>query len=410
MASMTTIRSRGRRTVVALSVALALVALAPVASAMPGDPPISALSPASGASVPATDRGIKVSFACPDFSTDVEIGAGGERNVPGSLGDYGVRVSTSAVLGPGGLLTTAGFGPTDGNVPVKPAGDGVTCGAELSLPGLPIPAPLFSGTIYWQPFRLCPGCGTTGFEPGPVVPLVITPNIQAPELSFEAQVYAGYMTKVTFSTLSNLAGARVVLQSWNGTEWQEVGNVSAGAGKVSFFVKLKAPALVPLRAALTAPGVFFPLLPRLLNVLPPATKRAVDAKDDGRYLVVPKRERSTAPGRFRITHAGKLLEGLKATVPATCTSGADTAPTTATVALRRARIAPDGTVIGKATTHGATPAVVTLAGRLHDRHFSGELTTTFLNCTGTRNLEADLVGKMGGSGRKGGSAKAKKRR
>jgi len=393
---MTSFRSRGRGAAAALSAVLALIALAalaPVASALPGDPPINSLSPASGASVPATDSGIKVGFACPAFSADVEI-LGGVR-------DYGVRVSTSAVLGPDGLLTPAGFGASNGSVPVKPAGDGVSCGAELSLSGLPVPAPLFSGTIYWQPFRFCPGC-ETGFEAGPVTPLVITPDIKAPELSFEAQVYAGYLTKVTFSTLSDLTGARVLLQRWDGTEWQEVGNVSAGAGKVSYFLALRAPALVPLRVALTAPGVFLPLLPRLLNVLPPGARRSVDAKDDGRYLV-PERERSTAPGHFRITRDGRLLEGLRASVPATCTSGEATAPTTATVALRRARIAPDGTVIARATTHGATPAVVTLAGRVHDRHFSGELTTTFLSCTGTRHLEARLVGEKakGKSGVKG---------
>jgi hypothetical protein len=65
----------------------------------------------------------------------------------------------------------------------------------------------------------------------------------------------------------------------------------------------------------------------------------------------------------------------------------------AKVASKRARIAPDDTVVAEATTEGKTPSHVALVGNLHDRHFSGDLTTSYLNCTGSRQIEADLGGK-----------------
>jgi hypothetical protein len=99
------------------------------------------------------------------------------------------------------------------------------------------------------------------------------------------------------------------------------------------------------------------------------------------------------PAHVKVEEDGTVLGDLHAQVIATCRSGLTSVPAIAKVALKRARIAPDGTVVAEATTKGATPAHVTLTGNLHDRHFSGELTTAYLSCTGSRDIEADLGSK-----------------
>ncbi|MBS1892475.1 MAG: hypothetical protein JST59_14355 [Actinobacteria bacterium] len=369
---------------------IVLTLLAPIAMAMPGDPPIKALSPKDGASIPATDLGIKVTFACPAYSTDIENeGEDDEKKVAGSIDDYEVHFSTGTTRGPDGVLTTAGFGE-DGEGLVDPGPEKGTCSAELSLPEGPVPVALYSGVVHWQAFRTCDGCDSDQYETGPVSAFTVTPDVEEPELNVQDHVYAGYLTRVAFSTGSDLGRAQVVLQRWNGQEWLEVEKLDADSGgETAFFVKFKEPAKTPIRAVITAPGITYPLEPQTLNVRKAGKKRAVDAADDGKYLV-DKSERATAPARFTVANDGKLLRGLRASVPATCRAGAAAVNVQASVALKRARIAPDGTVVGMAVSHGETPAIVTIVGSLHDRHFSGQLTTTYLNCTGSREIDAEL--------------------
>lgn len=395
---------------IVLAVLVTIAAITSSASAMPGDAPIRSLSPLKGSSVPASDD-INVTFACPAYVIEVvdesdgdsekdpgdeedeeqeEEGKEKEDKVPGGADDYGVRFSTSAAIGSDGRLTTAGFGEDDGDAPADAEDDKVTCDAELPLPDEPVSTDLYSGTIYWQAYRSCEGCDPGEYETGPVNSMVVTPDVEEPELEFEDHVYAGYLTRVDFSTGSDLRGAELVLQHWNGDEWLETTRLPGDAdGDSAFFVKVEKRAEVPLRVVVTAPGVNDPLKPERLNVRRVAQKWSVGEAEDGTYRV-DRRDPSTAPAHFKVADDGRVLEKLRAWVPATCETGDASALVGAGVALRRARIAPDGTVIAKATTHGATPAVVTLVGDLHDREFSGELTTTFLNCTGRRDVEADL--------------------
>jgi hypothetical protein len=389
-----------------------VVALASVASAMPGDPPIRTLLPLNGSHVPAGE-GLNVTFACPEYVIDIEEpddeeegdsekdpgeeedeeeegeGKGKAEKVTGDADDYGVRFSTSPTIGPDGRLTTAGFGEDDGDAPADAELDKVTCDAELPLPNEPISSDLYAGTIYWQAYRSCEACDPAEYETGPVDSVVITPDVEEPDLEFEDHVYADYTTRVSFSSDSELIGGQLALQSWNGDEWVAMSRLPADEdGDTAFFVKFDKRGELPLRVVVTAPGVNDALKPKLLNVRKVAKKWSVDASDDGIYRT--DKNDPSGPAHFKVTARGRVLEKLRAWVPATCETGDTSAHVGAAVALKRARIAPDGTVVAKATTHGATPAVVTLVGNLEDRVLSGELTTTFLNCTGSRDLEADL--------------------
>jgi hypothetical protein len=376
-----------------LSLAVATVALAvfgAVASALPGDPPITTISPPSGATLPADDLGLEVTFSCPAYTKDVEGEGEDEKKQPGTTDDYGVHFSTSPAIGHDRLLTTAGFGDDDGEGSVDLAAAKSTCSSELQLPDKPIPADLYRGTIYWQAYRACEGCSPGEYEAGPVNSIVLTPNVELPELTLEPHVYVDYLTKVEFSTASDLTGATFVLQRHTKQGWSEVQSLPAeSSGEASFFPKLPS-GKTQLRVLVIAPGFELGLEPQKLTVRKPGGKSSVDESDDGLYEVA-KAERAKAPAHFEVDDDGKLLAGLRATVPATCRSGSASVPATARVALKRARIAPDGTVVARTTAKGATPAHMTLAGNLHDRHFSGELTIAYLNCTGSRDFEADLA-------------------
>lgn len=369
---------------------IALVVLDPVALALPGDPPIRTISPKSGETVPADDLGLNVSFSCPSYTKDVEGEDEDQKKVAGTADDYSVHFSTSPKLGSDGVLGTAGFGD-DGEGLVDVAADKTTCSAELSLPSKPVPADLYRGTVYWQAYRDCDGCTPDEYEAGPVNSMVVTPNVEAPELTLQDHVYAGYLTEVGFSTGSDLTGATFVLQRITKGAWTEVQSAPADSGgEADFFTKLAA-GKTQLRVLIAAPGFELGLEPMKLTVRKPGGKSSVDAADEGLYEVDAP-ERATAPAHFQVGEGGTVLSRLRARVPATCRAGGASATATAKVGLRRARIAPDGTVVAEATTKGKTPAHVTLVGNLHDGHFSGELTTAYLNCTGSRGIEADLGG------------------
>jgi hypothetical protein len=371
--------------------AVALAGFGAVASALPGDPPIKTISPANGASVPAEELGLTVTFSCPAYTKDIEGEDEDQKKVAGNADDYGVHFSTGSKIGEDGLLTTAGFGD-DGEGLVDVAADKTTCSAELQLPDKPVPADLYRGTIYWQAYRACEGCTPDEYEAGPVNSMVVTPNVEDAELTLEPHVYGGYLTKVEFSTGSDLTGATFVLQRVTKGAWTEIESAPAeSSGEVNFFTKLT-PGKTQLRVLVAAPGFELGLEPEKLTVRKPGGKSSVDGSDDGLYEV-DKPEGAKSPAHFKIDDDGTVLGDLHAQVPATCRSGSTSVAVLAKVALKRARVAPDGTVVAEATTKGHTPAHVTLSGDLHDRHFSGELTTSYLNCTGSREFEADLGGK-----------------
>lgn len=410
---------------VALLVALVLGALGMVvgnAAALPGDPSIAPVGPANGASVPAVEEGLKVTYTCPAYRNTEEVEEievplppeeeGGEEEggeevevieklVPvfGSSENYGARFSTSSALGPDGRLTTTGFGEA-GEGEAEVVKGTPWCSTELALPTSPNPAALYQGRVYWQAFRECEGC-KTGFETGPVQSFVVFPNDEEAEITFEDQVFGGYLTKVSFAGEAGLKGAKVALQQWTGSEWKTIGEEPGNEfGENRFFIKLGVGHKL-LRPVLVGVGVTLPLEEKAKTVRK-AKKGAATGVRTGEWVYSLKKEREEFPLSFRVTDNGTMLRGLTAAMEATCKNPADKRLKTtieASTSVKEAQITPSGTVVAHFTTKGATSSTVTLTGSFFNGRFSGLLTSNFLtNCEGFREFEAVPAPK--GSGKK----------
>jgi hypothetical protein len=123
--------------------------------------------------------------------------------------------------------------------------------------------------------------GTVGFGDEGEGLVDVTPVVELPELSLEDHVYAGYLTKIGFSTASDLTGATFVLQRITKGAWTEIESAPAEAsGEVSFFTKLAA-GKTRLRVLITAPGFELGLEPQKLTVREPGGSSSVDGSDDG---------------------------------------------------------------------------------------------------------------------------------
>jgi len=403
------------RLTVALLAVLALGALGIVvgnAAALPGDPPIVPVGPADGANVPAVEEGLKVTYSCPTYRSGEEIE---EIEVPvppneeeeegeeeeevevieklvpvfGNSESYGVHFSTSSALGKEGRLGTTGFGEA-GEGEAEVVKGTPWCSTELELPTSPNPAALYQGRVYWQAFRECEGCAS-GFETGPVRSFVVVPTDEEAEISFEDQVFGGYLTKVSFAGEAGLKGAKVALQQWVGTEWKTIGEEPGNEfGENTFFIKLGAGHKL-LRPVLIGVGVTLPLEEKAKTVRK-VKKGAPTGIKTGEWVYALKPEREEFPLSFRVTDNGTMLRGLTASIEAICVNPADKnqkATIESTSSVKAAPIAPNGTVVAHFTTTGATPSTVTLTGNFFQGRFTGLLTSNFLtNCNGFREFEA----------------------
>jgi hypothetical protein len=124
---------------------LLLLALAGSARAMPGDPPVEALTPADGTEVPADAAGIPVSFRCPDYRIAMYI------PLPdiGHYDDYAVRFSDAPALGADERLAHAPYG-NDAGTSLAPDG---TCTAQLDTFDTASSPEIVGGRVYWQAYR-----------------------------------------------------------------------------------------------------------------------------------------------------------------------------------------------------------------------------------------------------------------
>jgi hypothetical protein len=370
------------------------------AEALPGDPPIAPVSPADGASVPAVEEGLKVTYSCPGYRTAEEVE---EEEVEDEEGEievieksipifetsegYGVRFSTGFALGADGRLVSSGFGEA-GEGEAEAVKGTPNCTSELELPTSPNPAVLYQGRVYWQAFRACEGCAT-GFETGPLRSFVVVPTIEEAEISYENHVYGGYLTKVNFFASSGLKGAKVALQRWTGSEWMTIAEEpGTDTGENSFFVTLGAGHKL-LRPVAVGTGVVLPLEEKAKTVRK-AKKGPRTPVATGDWVYALKPEREEFPLTFRVTDDGTMLRGLTASVEAICKGPAKDQKATieATSAVKSVPIAPDGSVVAHFATTSGTPATVSLTGNFFGGRFSGLLTSEFLNCKGFREFEA----------------------
>lgn len=406
---------RVKLTVIPLVIA-ALVALGLVvgdAAALPGDPAITPVGPPDGSNVPAVEEGLKVTYTCPAYRTaeepveeeeteepeEPEGGEGEGEVIPpplpeekfipvfGGSEEYGVNFSTSSAVGANGLLGTSGFGEA-GEAEAEVVKGTPWCSSELELPTSPNPPALFHERVYWQAHRECEECAT-GFETGPVQSFVVIPNDEEAEISFEDQVFGGYLSKVGFSGEAGLKGAKVALQQWTGTEWKTLGEEPGNDfGENTFYVKLGVGHKL-LRPVLVGVGITLPLEAKGKSVRKVKKGAKANVKT-GPWAYSLKKEREEFPVNFTVTNGGRMIRGFSASLEAICkTSPENKVTIEATSAVKEVPIAPNGTVVAHFTTTGPTPTTVTLTGSFFENRFSGLLTSNFnTNCNGFREFEA----------------------
>ncbi len=349
-----------------------MLVLAPGATALPGDPPIAALSPKNGESVPANDAGITVSFTCPAYTKREANELFGPE--PGLVGDYEARFSGSAAVGPDGRLARS---DAAGRVDERTGQPGV-CDAVLGQGGFPRPQST-PGTYYWQAARDCPSC-SGGFEVGPVVRFVIraagAATLKAPDTA-----YAGF----PFVVQARYAGTagHVRLQRKAGSSWK---TIVAFSGDAEPIIKLGRGRQV-LRIVAQVGSDTVTSKTQTVNVKR-ARNWSTSRRDDGAY-----RDRKRASARLRVAGGGRRITGFRVDVPTLCanpTSQTGTSPNILTVTLPTVRIAPDGRFAFTARFKEQTVRLVgRLAGRtLRDTRAS--IATT--GCSGSTAVQARRVG------------------
>lgn len=371
----------------AISILGALVCLlvAAPAGAYPGtpiEPPIQLLGPPEFASVPVTKGGIDVSYACPSYSS-------------GNAADYVARFSNGDEKDAGGrLVATAQY--FAGEAPALPGPQAGSCISHLQLPTMSFPAALYLGSLAWQVSRRCGGC-RYGWEVGPLSWVFVTPNVEGAELTAPEHLYAGYLSRFAFHASADLGATEVALQGigpkLGPRGWADLARTRYDpAGENALLVRLPL-GRHKLRVNVYAAGASQGLPDREVTVEKPTGPWSTGGRDDGRYSSSPS---AGDPGRltFEVTGRGRVLRNLRGPVRASC-QGPVPAPGTATLfsaGLRSARIAPDGTVVGRVLSHGEPGSYVTLAGRLRHRRFSGAVTVASASCSGSREFAATLSG------------------
>ena len=304
-----------RRPLASLAVAAAALLCAGPAWALPGDPPVTPIAPADGASLPTASAGIPVSYACPLYRTS-DFGDGIVRT--GDESYYTVLLSRSPTLDGEGRLATPDARGTGSSTPADPN----TCNLLLRADVTPAP----------QVSRICAGCSPQ-FETGPVRSFTLVSS-EKPTLSVPARTYAGFAFIATVGVKGAPAGTAVTVQRRSGSRWVAAGRGTTSGDSAAVTTTLPAGA-VTVRAQLAIGGQTLTSAERRLRVRRPA---------DAPRTAVRAGAWSGASGvGFRV--AGRTITGFAAQVPLLCpTPGLVGQFTTqiARAAVARNRHAPDG--------------------------------------------------------------------
>jgi hypothetical protein len=375
------------------------------------------LVPADGTPVAASGEPLTVTFTCPSFvyeegevieeasETEKETAEKEIENeellppiiteIPPTIGtaeNYGVHFSTAATVNAAGQLGTAGFGEAGEGEAEAIKGSAALCNSDIELPTTPIPAALYEGKIYWQPFRES-AVVPDEVEVGPVQSFSVYPHVEEPELTFREQIFTGYLTKVGLSYEVELGGAVLQLQEWDGSAWKTLAEApGSNHFENTFYVKLKKPGRHLFRPLVLGGAQPLGLESAVKVVRKPSKQRVTSAADDGTYIAADKKEQEESPIGFSVKSNGTVLKNLKLEAETTCKGPTKAQNVTIEVAavLRHAKIAPDGTVFGVSKTEGAEAWTVTLTGSIFQGRFQGELSTAHANCTGYRTIDAVL--------------------
>jgi hypothetical protein len=333
---------------------LAFGLLAAPAHALPGDAPFAPLEPADGAALPVDPAGIPVSFSCPVYRIDEPGGFplfGGAR-------DYGVSLSRAPATGAGGRLAD----PVALSQGAQDSPD--HCAVALGAGGSERPQET-PGTYYWQVWRLCLECPGS-YEVGPVRKLVLR-STAAPALRPPRRIYGGYpfILPLELTGVPDFTPVRVERRS--GSRWVSAGTATAVGEQAQATVTLPRGA-TRLRVSLTV-GDEAVVSPESAVTARRARRWKTGRRDDGRYAGRPPGLRSV---KLTIARRGRELRGFEAQVPMLCPTPGMVGQFTTQIgkaALKRIRIAPDGSFVGAATPERATS--IRVRGKLRGRRITG---------------------------------------
>ena len=353
-----------------LPIALVLAALTSgPAAALPGDPPVTPLAPADGASLPTDAAGIAVSYSCPiyrsqDFGEGI-VTYGDER-------DYTVLMAASPQLDGEGRLANPVARVTGSSTPADPN----TCTVALGS-GERSPAPQSTpGTWYWQVSRLCAMCSPP-FETGPVRSFTLVSKTK-PRLALPARLYGGYRFIASIRLGDGApVGTEVVLERRAGKRWKRAGAGSVAGAGAELTAVLPAGS-VRVRARLTVGGQTLTSAEKTVRVRPPATP--ANRISAGSW-------KGSGVTSFRVQ--GRKLLDLRVPVTLLCPTPGMVNPFTtqaATAIVPRTRIAPDGSFVAISLRGGQSARV---RGRLDGSTLSGGLVEMSLGaCTGSGKFSA----------------------
>jgi hypothetical protein len=359
------------RTIAALALALACVVPA-TAAALPGDPPVQSLAPADGATASIDPDGIPVSFTCPVYRS-YDAGAG--FIVYGGPKDYGASFSKSPALGPDGRLTDPAALDQASETP--PTGS-ARCTAVLAAGGAERPqeAP---GKYYWQPWRICTGCAL-GYEVGPVRSLTLRANASA-KLRPPKRAWAGYPFALAIAVPGAGDGTPVRVQRKAGRKWKRLASTEAIGERAEAVLTLKR-GRHTLRAVATI-GDQAVTSPAKKVTVARASHWTTSRADDGAY-------RGRKPTvRLKVAGGGRRIKSFSARIAMLCPGVLPGQFTTqiGTAALRKVKIAPDGSFLAAATPDRSTSILV--RGRLHHgRVTKGRVQLSVGPCSGSNRFTA----------------------
>ncbi len=359
-----------------LAVFVWLLAAAPAAAypGVPIEPPLEYLDPPNHRSLPVTGGGLDVTFSCPSYAA-------------GDPGNYVVRFSNGDERGVDGRLVATGryFA---GEALAQPGLQAATCTSHLRLPPAAYPAALYLGSLAWQVTRTCNGC-EYGWEVGPPGWVFLTPNVEGAELTAPTHLYAGYLSRFTFSAAVDLSGAELALQGigrrLGPRGWTDLARIPY-QGENPLLVKLPA-GRHKLRLNFYAPGVSQGLPYQEFTIVKPTGPWSTGPRDEGWYSSGPSRVAS-GPATFEVTGEGRALRRLRGPLQANCGAPLSSATATVIARIRSARVRPDGGVVARALSRAEPRTYVELFGRLHHHRFAGTVTTTSDSCRGKYEFEA----------------------
>jgi hypothetical protein len=346
------------------AVVLLLVGAAPAAG-MPDDPPVTAVFPDNGATVPINPDGIEVRYSCPE---PYRISGEPPFAVYGGRKDYGVQFATAPALGTDGRLLESNLIDRAGDDPIQDNDIPVGQCRGYHTNGI---AP---GVVYWQAWRLCLDC-PGGYEVSEVRSLRLTTagsdiRLAAP---WPRTAYAGYPFHVSVTSSGIAAGAAVELQQRKGSGWRRIGALNLGADAGD------GPAALPrgkhrVRAVARAGGEEIASATRTVQV-----RRAERWKTSRRHDGV---WRNGGVAQFRVSGGGRVISNGRFQLSLLCPTPGMVSPFTTMIAdapLRRARIAPDGSFAwaGVIDDH-----VTYVHGSIRGKRASGQARLSLRTCTG----------------------------